>query len=79
MLSTGADPTRANALADAEAVIALRRPWTKGHFRRARALVGLGRFEEAHDAIIDGLQFEPEDKVRLTVCVSRRLQKLTIV
>ncbi|KAL1409775.1 hypothetical protein Q8F55_003772 [Vanrija albida] len=52
----------ANALADAEAVIALKRPWTKGHFRRARALVGLNRIEEARDAIVDGLQFEPDDK-----------------
>lgn len=32
---------------------------------RARALVGLGRFEEARDAIVDGLQFEPDEKVRL--------------
>ncbi|KAK4689780.1 translocation protein SEC72, partial [Tremellales sp. Uapishka_1] len=52
----------ANALADAEAVIALKRPWTKGHFRKSRALVGLGRLEEARDALVDGLQFEPNDK-----------------
>ncbi|GMK59809.1 hypothetical protein CspeluHIS016_0900260 [Cutaneotrichosporon spelunceum] len=52
----------ANALADADAVISLKRPWTKGHFRRARALVGLGRFEDAQDAIVDGLQFEPDEK-----------------
>ncbi|KAL7420049.1 hypothetical protein Q5752_005014 [Cryptotrichosporon argae] len=51
-----------NALADAEAVVALKRPWTKGHFRKARALVGLNRFEDAQQAIVDGLQFEPEDK-----------------
>ncbi|KAI9635493.1 uncharacterized protein MKK02DRAFT_44183 [Dioszegia hungarica] len=52
----------ANALADAEAVILLKRPWTKGHFRKARALVGLNRVEDARDALVDGLQFEPEDK-----------------
>jgi len=58
----GAD-FRTNALVDAEVVVALKRPWTKGHFRKARALVGLDRLEEARDALIDGLQFEPEDKV----------------
>ncbi|EKD01675.1 hypothetical protein A1Q2_04046 [Trichosporon asahii var. asahii CBS 8904] len=51
-----------NALADADAVIALKRPWTKGHFRRARALAGMGRLEEARQAIVDGLQFEPDEK-----------------
>nr|ODO01031.1 translocation protein SEC72 [Cryptococcus depauperatus CBS 7855] len=51
------------ALADAETVITLKRPWTKGHFRKARALVGLERHEEARQAIIDGMQYEPHDKV----------------
>ncbi|GFZ49154.1 hypothetical protein JCM24511_06904 [Saitozyma sp. JCM 24511] len=50
------------ALADAEAVVLLKRPWAKGHFRKARALVGLNRFEDARQAIVDGLQFEPNDK-----------------
>lgn len=31
--------------------------------RKARALVGLSRLEEARDALVDGLQFEPNDKV----------------
>jgi hypothetical protein len=31
--------------------------------RKARALVGMDRLEEARDALIDGLQFEPQDKV----------------
>jgi hypothetical protein len=35
-------------------------------FRKARALVGLDRLEEARDALIDGLQFEPNDKVRVS-------------
>jgi len=61
------DP-RANALADADAVVALKRPWTKGHFRKARALVGLDRLEEARDALVDGLQFEPDDKVGTASC-----------
>ncbi|WVO19230.1 uncharacterized protein IAS62_000509 [Cryptococcus decagattii] len=50
------------ALADAQTVINLKRPWTKGHFRKARALVGLEQYEEAKQAIIDGLQYEPNDK-----------------
>ncbi|OCF37583.1 translocation protein SEC72 [Kwoniella heveanensis BCC8398] len=58
----------ANALADAEAVVTLKRPWTKGHFRKARALVGLERLEDARQALIDGMQYEPNDKVRDVKC-----------
>lgn len=43
-------------------------------FSRARALVGLGRFEEARDAVVDGLQFEPDEKVRL--CIERQEEKI---
>ncbi|CAE6359203.1 unnamed protein product [Rhizoctonia solani] len=50
------------ALVDADVVIALRKPWTKGHFRKAKALVALQHYEEARDAIAAGLQFEPENK-----------------
>jgi translocation protein SEC72 len=63
-----------NALADAAAVVTLRRNWPKGHYRyqiifnlmvrKARALVELGRLKEARQAIVDGLQFEPDDKVQ---------------
>jgi len=49
-----------SALVDADAVIQLKRPWSKGHFRKAKALVGLGRLEEARDAVMLGLQFEPD-------------------
>ncbi|OXM79594.1 translocation protein SEC72 [Cryptococcus neoformans Bt63] len=52
----------AAALADAQTVINLKRPWTKGHFRKARALVGLEQYEDAKQAVIDGLQYEPNDK-----------------
>jgi hypothetical protein len=52
------------ALVDADLVIALRRNWSKGHFRKAKALLGLGRWEEAKDAVRLGLQFEPANKVR---------------
>lgn len=30
--------------------------------RKARALVGMDRLEEAREALVDGLQFEPSDK-----------------
>ncbi|KAG9104236.1 hypothetical protein FRC06_004220 [Ceratobasidium sp. 370] len=50
------------ALVDADVVIALRKPWTKGHFRKAKALVALHCYEEARDAIAAGLQFEPDNK-----------------
>ncbi|KAJ3770663.1 hypothetical protein FB446DRAFT_143670 [Lentinula raphanica] len=50
-----------SALADAETVIAIRRNWSKGHFRKARALVGLGVLNEAIDALQVGLAFEPNN------------------
>ncbi|KIK91838.1 hypothetical protein PAXRUDRAFT_115895, partial [Paxillus rubicundulus Ve08.2h10] len=49
------------ALADAETVITVRRDWPKGHFRKAKALLGLGRLQEAQEAISLGLQFEPNN------------------
>jgi len=49
------------ALADAETVITVRRNWPKGHFRKAKALVGLGQLEEAIESISLGLQFEPNN------------------
>ncbi|TFL05046.1 hypothetical protein BDV98DRAFT_500872 [Pterulicium gracile] len=51
------------ALVDAAAVIGLRRNWSKGHFRKAKALVGLRRWEEARDALRLGLSFEPGNAV----------------
>ncbi|KAJ3507599.1 hypothetical protein NLJ89_g6214 [Agrocybe chaxingu] len=48
-----------SALADAETVIAIRRNWSKGHFRKAKALVGLERLRDAADAVRLGLDFEP--------------------
>lgn len=59
------------ALVDADVVISLRKPWTKGHFRKAKALVALQCFEEAKEAIAAGLQFEPENKVSPWMCVVR--------
>jgi translocation protein SEC72 len=53
-----------SALADAETVISIRRNWSKGHFRKAKALLGLGRFREAAESVRLGLDFEPTSTVR---------------
>lgn len=53
-----------SALADAEGVIQLKRNWSKAHFRKAKSLVGLGRPEEAADALQLGLSYEPGNAVR---------------
>jgi len=53
-----------SALVDAETVISIRRNWSKGHFRKAKALLGLHRFREAADAVRLGLDFEPTNTVR---------------
>jgi hypothetical protein len=53
-----------SALADAETVIQTRRKWSKGHFRKAKALLGLTRTKDAADAVKLGLSFEPTNTVR---------------
>jgi len=55
-----------SALVDADIVVQLKRPWSKGHFRKAKALVGLQRFDEAKDAVLLGLQFEPDSAEMLS-------------
>ncbi|KAF9078023.1 hypothetical protein BDP27DRAFT_339023 [Rhodocollybia butyracea] len=50
-----------SALADAETVISIRRNWSKGHFRKAKALVGMGALSEAVEALQVGLAFEPNN------------------
>ncbi|KAF8260692.1 hypothetical protein EI94DRAFT_1609995 [Lactarius quietus] len=52
-----------SALTDAEAVIQLKKPWSKGHFRKAKALVALGCFAQAREAVQYGLQFDPTNVV----------------
>ena len=52
-----------SALVDAETVIQLKRPWSKGHFRKARALMKLNDYAEAREAIQLGLSFEPNNQV----------------
>ncbi|KAF5383644.1 hypothetical protein D9615_003821 [Tricholomella constricta] len=48
-----------SALADAEAVIQVRRNWSKGHFRKAKALLGMNKLRDAAEAVKLGLSFEP--------------------
>ena len=59
-----------SALVDAETVIQLKRPWSKGHFRKARALMKLNRYTEAKEAIQLGLSYEPNNQVRPLTQVS---------
>lgn len=58
-----------NSLVDADAVILLKRPWTKGHFRRGKALMGMKRYNEAREAFLLGLQFDPVSVVRSVSCL----------
>ncbi|KAF8999462.1 TPR-like protein, partial [Hymenopellis radicata] len=51
-----------SALADAEAVVEMRKNWPKAYLRKAKALSGLEELEEALDALAIGLSFEPENK-----------------
>ncbi|KAG0297711.1 hypothetical protein BGZ98_000464 [Dissophora globulifera] len=49
-----------DAYVDAQGVIELKRPWSKGHFRLGKALIGMGRIAEAIEALNLGLMFDPE-------------------
>ncbi|KAF7722801.1 hypothetical protein EC973_002685 [Apophysomyces ossiformis] len=51
-----------DAFVDAEAVTNLKREWSKGWFRKGKALVGLGRLEEAAEAFKTGLRFDNESE-----------------
>lgn len=59
-----------SALVDSETVIQLKRPWSKGHFRKARALMALEEYQEAREAINLGLSFEPKNLVRVIFLIS---------
>ncbi|KAI0719470.1 hypothetical protein C8Q72DRAFT_878268 [Fomitopsis betulina] len=52
-----------SSLVDAEVVIQLRRNWSKGYFRKAKALLKMNKAQEARDAIQSGLAFDPDNKV----------------
>lgn len=58
-----ADGKWIEALVDANAVIQLKKQWTKGYFRKGKALQGLGRPIEAKEALLLGLEFEPTNEV----------------
>jgi translocation protein SEC72 len=48
-----------SAITDADSVIQLKKPWSKGHFRKAKALIALGLLPQAKEAVQYGLQFDP--------------------
>jgi len=50
------------ALGDAEAACELRPRWARAHGRRAAALHGLGRYEEAAAGYVGALELEPASK-----------------
>jgi translocation protein SEC72 len=52
-----------SAITDADAVIQLKKPWSKGHFRKAKALIALGLLPQAKEAVQYGLQFDPTNAV----------------
>jgi tetratricopeptide (TPR) repeat protein len=60
-----------SAIADADTVIRLRRNWSKGHFRKAKALLALDRWQDAKESVRLGLQFEPDNKVCLRWMIVR--------
>lgn len=51
------------SLVDSEIVIQIKRPWSKGHFRKAKALKELNQLDEAKEAIELGLSYEPGNAV----------------
>ena len=52
-----------SSLVDAEIVIQLKRNWSKGYFRKAKALLKMDRTQEARDAIQSGLAYDPSNRV----------------
>ncbi|KAI8141864.1 hypothetical protein BJV82DRAFT_165170 [Fennellomyces sp. T-0311] len=51
-----------DALVDAEMVTRLKREWSKGWFRKGKALWSMGRAQEAKDAFQTGLRFDHESE-----------------
>lgn len=64
-----------NALVDAEAVIQIRKNWSKGYFRKAKVLLQLHSYQEAKETLELGLSFEAENHVRTLFLV--RVSTLT--
>ena len=53
-----------SALVDAELVIQIRKQWSKGYFRKAKALVKIDQLYDAKETVQAGLAHEPENVVR---------------
>ncbi|CAO3641896.1 unnamed protein product [Cunninghamella blakesleeana] len=51
-----------DALVNAEMVTRLKREWSKGWFRKGKALAALKRYEESADAFQTGLRFDHESE-----------------
>lgn len=51
-----------DAYVDAETVTRLKREWSKGWFRKGKALIGLNRVEEAAEAFQTGLRFDHDSE-----------------
>lgn len=60
-----------SALVDAETVIQIRKPWSKGYFRKAKALMKLQSYQEAKETLEIGLSFEPDNQVRPSLRIIR--------
>lgn len=58
------------ALCDADAAVKMRRNWTKAWWRKGKALTALGRLDDAREAYLLGLEFDPSTEVRRG-CVKR--------
>jgi len=73
----GADGKWIEALVDANAVIQLKKQWTKGYFRKGKALQALGRPVEAREALLLGLEFEPtnEDLINALDDIERAIKE----
>ncbi|KAI0085736.1 hypothetical protein BDY19DRAFT_996422 [Irpex rosettiformis] len=59
-----------SALVDAELVIQLRKQWSKGYFRKAKALVKLDQLHDAKETVQAGLVHEPENIEMLVLLAS---------
>lgn len=58
------------ALVDADAVLKLRKENVKAHYRKGRAFLGMGRTDEAREAYLLGLEFDPSNEVRCALLAS---------
>jgi len=67
----------AEALVDAEMVTQLKRDWSKGWFRKGKALMGMKRYEEAKDAFEMGIEFgaDGEDLRKALAEVEKKLSE----